>query len=307
MTLRGRRGWILGTSLLATGTLVWALGHWRQSTRWRLRRNPGPVTEVRDVAYLPGSPHPKHRLDLYMPEGARGVPVVLFIHGGYWVEGDRNYFAFASGLYGSVGRALAREGIGCVITSYRLSPETGIEGMLDDVLAALRWTQENAAAHGGDPARIFVMGHSAGGHLAALLACDESLHRGRGLDPKSVRGYLPLSAVWDLADMRDRHDDAFNSRVTYAVFGRDEARLKRYSPIHLLHPGMPPVLIGIGGRDFGYMIPQAEEARRRLERAGVQARVLRLDGYDHYDMVLGFGAKDDQITEPVTEFVRGLR
>jgi acetyl esterase/lipase len=256
------------------------------------RSVPEDVTATRDIVYVSGSVNPKHRLDLYMPKDARDVPVVLFVHGGYWVGGDKEEPRYGRGLYGSIGIALAKRGIGCVVTNYRLSPETDIEGMLDDVTAAFRWTRENVARHGGDPKRIFLMGHSAGGHLAALLGACEP-----------VRGVIALSAIWDVADMEARQGNAFNRDVTYPVFGRDAARWKKFSPLERTSREGPPVLILVGSRDFAYLIPQAERARDRL---GDRHKFRKLDGYDHFDMILRFGASEgDVISGAVTEFVRG--
>src|SRR6185437_3046455 len=122
----------------------------RDKTRLRLDYPPGEVSVARDIGYVAGSAHPKHRLDVYAPRGAAHAPVVHFVHGGYWVEGDKDFHAALTGLYGSVGVALAKRGVVTVVQSYRLSPEVAIDGILDDVMAGLRWTEEHAAEHGGD-------------------------------------------------------------------------------------------------------------------------------------------------------------
>src|SRR6185503_18816196 len=127
--------------------------------------------------------------------------------------------------------------------SYRLSPEAAIDTIVDDVMNGLRWTEEHARDHGGDPARLFMMGHSAGGHLVALAGADESLHRSRGMDPRAVQAFIPLSGVWDVADMHDAHDAAWNARVTVPVFGPDRARWADRSPMAKLGKGAPPFLV----------------------------------------------------------------
>src|SRR6185369_13173628 len=82
----------------------------RNKTRLRLAYPLGEVVVTRDIVYVAGSAHPKHRLDVYAPKNARGAPVVHFVHGGYWVEGDKDFHAVVTGLYGSIGQALARRG-----------------------------------------------------------------------------------------------------------------------------------------------------------------------------------------------------
>src|SRR4051794_10969272 len=89
----------------------------RRKTRLRLSYPPVEVTVVRDVVYVDKSKNPKHRLDVYAPKDAHGAPVVHFVHGGYWVEGDKSFYAFATGLYGSIGQALARRGIVTIVQS----------------------------------------------------------------------------------------------------------------------------------------------------------------------------------------------
>lgn len=300
-----KRTWILagGAALLgALGTVVLAN---RDKTRLRLAYPPGEVVIARDLVYVPGSGNPKHRLDVYAPANAKQRPVVHFVHGGYWVEGDKDFHAAVTGLYGSIGVALAKRGIVTVVQSYRLSPEVPIAGIIDDVMAGLRWTEQHAGEHGGDPARIYMMGHSAGGHLVALAGSDESLHRSRGMDPRAVRGYIPLSAVWDIGGMAGAHDAAWNAKVTVPVFGADRAGWAERSPLDRLHAGMQSFFIVVGEHDYPYLIPQANRARDRLRELGATVEHAVVPGNDHAAMVLRFGAKDDNVSDRVAAFVNG--
>jgi acetyl esterase/lipase len=277
----------------------------RHKTRLRLAYPPGDVKVTRNVRYVAASTHDKHRLDVYAPVGASGpTPVVHFIHGGYWREGDKDFHATLTGLYASIGITLAKQGVLTVVQSYRLAPEVDHRGIEDDVMAALRYTEEHAAEHGGDPRCVFVMGHSAGGHLAALVATDAGLHRSRGLAPDAVRGVIALSPVWDVQSMHDAHPPSFNDDVTYAVFGRDPAVWRARSPLELVGPETRPLLVLLGEHDFSYMRAQAELARPRLEAAKVDHGFVSVPGYDHSAMVLGFGAKHDRVSRPVLDFVR---
>jgi acetyl esterase/lipase len=279
----------------------------REKTRLRLAYGPGDVTVTKDIVYVAGSGNAKHRLDVYAPKDAHDAPVVLFVHGGYWTEGDKDFLTFVTGLYGSIGMTLAKRGIVTIVPSYRLSPEVAIEGIVDDVMAALRWTQAHAGEHGGDVRRLFVMGHSAGGYLTALVGTDEALHRSRGMDPRAVSGYVALSAVWEISGMHDTHDAAWNAKVTYPVFGAKREAWAERSPLERLHAGMQPFLIVVGERDFPYMIPQAEKARDRLTDLGAKPRFLVVPGSDHAGIVLRFGAKDDNVSGPIADFVTTTR
>ncbi len=261
---------------------------------------PGETAVRRDVQYVPGSQHRRHRLDIYSPALAadrRPAAFVHFVHGGYWVSGNKDGDGHGPRLYGSIGRALAARGIGCIIQSYRLAPEVGIEGMIADVQAAVAWSSAHVHEHDGDPDRMFMMGHSAGGHLVALLAADPARR------PTGVRGYLPLSAIWDVADMHATQSASFNRNVTYPVFGSDEASHRRYSPLSYLSRDTPPIFIAVAANDFPYMIPQADRARARLADLGRAPTFVRVPGNSHMDMVVRFGAPNDNMSDLVVRYV----
>src|SRR2546426_2940784 len=146
------------------------------------------VEQVRDVAYVKGPQADffRHRLDLYLPKDKKQFPVVVLVHGGAWVIGDNR----CCGLYSTVGEFLASRGIGVVMPNYRLSPWVKHPEHVKDVARAFAWTRANIAKHGGNPEQVFLAGHSAGGHLAALLAADETYLKAEGLKTADVRGVI---------------------------------------------------------------------------------------------------------------------
>ena len=262
------------------------------------------VTVEQDIVYVDGSQHPKHRLDFFTPIGVKDFPTVVFIHGGYWHEGDRNFYAFFSGLYSSMGDALARRGVGCVVHSYRLSPEVGIAAELEDVARAVRWTADHIAERGGAPDRIFIAGHSAGGHLAAMLAVDDKPLRAAGVDPMRIRGYIAWSPVLDLAHMRANNDADFNATVTDPVFGKDPAQLAAWSPITHARAGLPPLRILLGGKDYPYLVEQVQAAVPKLRAASWPVELVVIPGFTHEDMVVKVGGSRDLVTPAVVDFVQ---
>lgn len=269
----------------------------------RLFRAKHDVEVLRNVFYVAGSRNPKHRLDIYRPRGKKGCPVVHFIHGGYWITGDKEYYLAFTGLYANIGVAFARRGICAVVQSYRLAPSVSFEDVLGDVRAGIAWTQRSIAEFGGDPEKMVLMGHSAGGHLSAYLAADREALAASGIRPEGIKGFISLSGIFDLEDMSKAHDATFNEQVTYSVFGRDPATLLRWSPLANFRVGMPPTLLLVGERDFPYLRPQAERAAERLKQLNNDRDFHIVPGYTHMDMVIRFGREPDPVLDHVLAFI----
>ncbi|MBC7648775.1 MAG: alpha/beta hydrolase, partial [Vitreoscilla sp.] len=128
-----------------------------------------PTDTYRNFSDLPYGNQPRQKLDAYLPNQAKTdktLPMVVFFYGGSWSTGDRADYRF-------VGEALASQGIIALVADYRLSPEVRYPVFLQDCALAMRWAFDNAQKYGADPARIFVMGHSAGAYNAAMMALDK--------------------------------------------------------------------------------------------------------------------------------------
>lgn len=148
------------------------------------------VEAVRDVAYYDGADADpkKHKLDLFFPKEHKDFPVLFFVHGGGWTMGDRRQ-------YGMVGQDFAKNGVGTVVISYRLSPQVQHPGHIEDVARAFAWTNKNIGKYGGREDQIFVAGQSAGSHLAALLAPNEAYLKAEKLSLKDIKGAMPVIGV----------------------------------------------------------------------------------------------------------------
>lgn len=182
-----------------------------------------------DVAYGPGD---KQRVDLWAPEGARGAPLVVFVHGGGWRSGDRVYFQPATGLYGNVAKALGDEGIATALPSYRYWPDVAtLDAMLDDVAAAIAAAIARAPSVGADPRAVFLAGHSAGAHLVALLGARPELLAARGVDPSAIRGVVGISTPLDM----ERAVRTSKNPAVAALFG---AAPEDASPLRFLRGGV---------------------------------------------------------------------
>jgi acetyl esterase/lipase len=252
----------------------------------------GGVWAVRDLAYYegPGADPAKHRLDLYLPADKTDFPAVLFVHGGAWVLGDRKDF----GVYEALGRMFARHGIGAAAASYRLAPRVKHPEQVKDVARAFAWLHAHIGQYGGWPDRVFVAGHSAGGHLAALLATDETYLAAEGLSLKDVRGALPISAVYSLPD------GLFND-----VFGTDPTVRKAAGALAHAQPGRPPFLILYADKDFPFCDVGSEAFARALQQHKVPARTVVVKERNHIDVIAKAPRDDDPCGQALVEFIRG--
>ena len=247
-----------------------------------------PSTRTKDVAYVPASApdfdKERHILDVYLPKkaapnAAAGYPVVLFIHGGSWTSGNKNIYTF-------IGRRLAKQGVVAVVINYRLAPPVHVPEQAADCARALAWTVTNIKQYGGDPQRVFVMGHSAGGGLAALLATDDALLAAHGLPQNPVRGAIMddpagLDMYSYLKEMKYEGD------AQYLVpFGKDPAVWKEMSPIYKIKPNLPPFIFYIGGETYPSISGSSGRFRDRLKAIGQPAPYTIIPGRHHIPMVL---------------------
>ncbi|WP_426493548.1 alpha/beta hydrolase [Hymenobacter sp. 102] len=244
-----------------------------------------PSRRVADVAYVPATDTAysatRHRLDVYTPrkKASGPLPVVIFMHGGSWNSGSKNLYTF-------IGRRLARQGIVAVILNYRLAPQVRVPQMADDCARALAWTVAHIGEYGGDARRVFLMGHSAGGGLAALLATDDDLLRRWGMPHNPVRGVLlDDPAGLDMYDYLQKME--YPGDEQYLVpFGRNPAVWRQTSALYHLTPHTPPMVLLIGGRTYPSISSSSQRFRANLEALGHAPRYTVLPGKKHIPMVL---------------------
>ena len=246
-----------------------------------------PSRRTADLPYVsasaPDFAGERHLLDVYQPKKAAptpaGYPVVMFIHGGSWNSGKKDIYSF-------IGRRLAKQGVVAVIINYRLAPRVQIGAIADDCARALAWTVQNIKSYGGDPARIFTMGHSAGGGLAALLATDNVLLARHGLPQNPVRGaLLDDPAGLDMFTYLGKLE--YDGDAQYLVpWGKDPAVWKEYSALYKLTPAAPPFLIFIGGDTYPSITNSSLKFQKQLLALGHPTAYTVLPGKKHVPMVL---------------------
>jgi acetyl esterase/lipase len=211
----------------------------------------------------------RHRLDVCRPTHAAGAPVVVFFYGGAWRSGSK-------GLYRYVGKALARRGYVAVVPDYRVYPEAYYPDFLEDAALAVRWVKDNVSRFGGDPDKIFLKGHSAGAHIAAMLALDGRWLRQVGLVPgRDIAGLIGVAGPYDFLPLRDE---------TLAIIfgGADRAETQ---PISYVGPGAPPVLLLTGGKDHVVEPGNSSRLAAGLSAAGNSATLRIYRRVGHYFII----------------------
>lgn len=193
--------------------------------------------------------------------------VLMFMHGGGWTNGYKEWMAFMA-------PPLNAAGVTFVSADYRLAPANLWPDGCDDAAAALAWVHANIADHGGDPGRIYVGGHSAGGHYAAWLAVHDDWQARAGVPGDVIQGCLPVSGVYDFMPGN-------GMPVKPQFLGDDPVTEIAASPLHSIAGSPPPFLLAWGESDFPQLIRQAGEMAAALKAHGVGVTTLELAGCDH--------------------------
>ena len=250
------------------------------------------IVADRDVDYLTAVDYAyrKDRLDIFMPEGASNVPVVVFFHGGGLQRGNK-----------SAGEVLAKtlvpQDIGVVTANYRLSPGVMHPAHIEDATAAFVWTLDNIESYGGDSERVFVSGHSAGAYLATLMSLDPSYLRAHGRALSNVRGAVPISPflyVEEVAPDRPK-----------TVWGTDVEVWRQASVKSYLSSGKPPLLLIYADGDADWRREQNERLEADLKAAGhSEVRAIEIANRTHESVMTNMGNSGDPGMERVAAFVK---
>ena len=204
--------------------------------------------------------------------------VLLFWHGGGWTSGYKEWMGFMA-------PAITTAGVTFVSAGYRLAPQHVFPAALDDCVDAIKWVADNITHHGGDAGRIFIGGHSAGGHYAALLAANARWTNAAGLARNVVRGCLPLSGVFEFGEA-----SGLNARPRF--LGSDLANQLRASPRWNLNSPLPPFLVAHGSCDFPHLIAQAGRFISAVRDHGGEAQHLDMPERTHFTSSYAAGEAD---------------
>ncbi len=289
-------GWTAVTLVLLGALGIVALRHALESNAVAvldgadklLNGGDGAIRKVADTRF---GPLPAQRLEMFVPRGASGpLPVVVFIHGGSWASGNPRNYRF-------IARTLCAQGYAVVLAGYRLYPQARYPGMLEDGALALRWVHDHAAKLGGDPARIALMGHSAGAYNAVMLTLDRQWLAGVGLDDSIIRGTVALAGPFDFLP--------FDTDATVDSFG-DAPDPSMTQPINFVHAGAPPLLLVTGDADTRVKPRNSKTLARLLTEAGMPNTPVLLAGVSHEGLIMQFSrpfARDRRALDTVLPFL----
>jgi len=229
---------------------------------------PGRI--IRDLHY---GREPEQQLDLYLPADRHRGAHLVFFHGGTWSSGHKDEYAF-------LGSALAAFGISCAVVGYRLFPKVRYPVFVEDAAHAVAWLQREGGRYGFGNAPLYLMGHSAGAHIACLLALDERYRQMAELEVASIRGVIGLSGVY-----RFRPE---NSPLHADIFAAAAADFETVKPINYVGPHKVPLLLLHGSDDTTVGFKTAQRMYEAALHAGQKVSLHAQPGYGHVRPLFDF-------------------
>lgn len=232
----------------------------------------GGASVTRNIAY---GPDQRQALDIYAPKNISAAPMAVFFYGGTWQSGDKATYAF-------VASALAARGIVTVVPDYRLYPSVRYPAFLQDGAAAVRWAKDHGKTYGGDPNKIYVIGHSAGAYIAAMLALDKKWLGQQRLNPaRDLKGFVGISGPYDFLPFRDKAvADIFSPAPTPGST----------QPVNQVRPGNPSVLLLHGQADSVVYPRNSLALEKKLQSVGSSVRTRLYPGVGHIGIIGAMGS-----------------
>jgi acetyl esterase/lipase len=248
------------------------------------------VSVKRDISYdTEGKSEPRHTLDLYVPQGDGPRPVLLFLFGGGLFQGNKEDYA-------KLGEFLAQKGWLTAIPNYRLSPKFQHPAHVSDAAAAFDWVADHARENGGDPTRIAVVGHSAGGYLAALLALDSRYLAARGHSPDEIAAVVPISGFF--------HVDRIAPTRPPGVWGPEPRDWRQASPALYVSQDAPAMLLLYADGDAPERRQESQDLASALRNRGDRKiDVEQIADRDHISIIRKFGSENDATASRVLDYL----
>lgn len=251
-----------------------------------------------NISYSNGLNGARNLLDVYYPKNTQPLKnVVVFIHGGSWESGKKN-------TYWWLGRNLANKDVVTVIINYSLAPQYQYEQMATDCASAVKWVKNNIEQFGGNPGRIFVMGHSAGGHLAALINTDPRYFKQQGIS-NPIKGVI-LNDCFGL-DMDEYLSSAVNNDQTASflhTFSKDKQNWKLASPLTYSKNIQNPYLIFVGGKTYPSIQTQSKRLYEQLINHKQPVEYYVIKKKKHIGMISQMIFKSNELYNCILNFIK---
>lgn len=252
--------------------------------------------KIKDKTYLSTEVAPEKsfpKLNIFVPRKVKAAaPVLIFVHGGYWNSGRK-------GTYDLLGRNFAKKGIVTIIPDYTLSPAANYDQMTQEIAAVIKWAQENGKEYKGNPKQIFVSGHSAGGHLAALAVMNPKY----GIDPKTISGIILNDAAGlDMKHYLEEYPPTaeHDYLVTWTT---NPENWKAASPIYFIDKNTPPFLIYVGNKTYPSIKVTNDRFLKALHPFQPQVSPIYLNK-KHVPMVTQYFLPWSSRFKEVTDFIK---
>lgn len=250
----------------------------------------GDYTRIADVSY---ATQPRNKLDVYAPKRPHALaPVLIFIHGGGWDSGDKSQYKF-------VGAKLAEQGYVAVLPNYGLYPQVKSPVFLQDVASAVTWVHAHATEWGGDPDRLYLVGHSAGAQIAVMLALDNEYLQQAGGSSRWLRGVVGLAGPYDFLP--------FTYHYMNDLFGPPE-KFAASQPINYVRADAPPLLLMHGLRDHTVDPNNTRHLQAALQAIGANVEAEYFADATHSDLIAAFsvvGHSKPPVLAAINRFVYG--
>jgi acetyl esterase/lipase len=248
-----------------------------------------------DIAY---GPDPAHRLDIYLPpQPVTGAPVLLYLHGGGWTHGYKEWCGF---------NALPFADVPAIVVSadYRLAPAHRLPAAIDDAADAVAWLWRNIALFGGDPDRIFIAGHSAGGHIASMVTLQRALLAGRGLPPDAIKACFPVSCSYNLHYPNPAPGSGEEKTVTQVLASPSDG--PAMSPVNHVQGNRTPFFVSWGSEDLQRALVLGPQFLAALGREDCRVEHHVFEPFDHFEIHLDQIRPQSIWVEKVKSWMSGI-
>lgn len=273
---------LLALALLLAGSGGMALGN--------------TVQRISDLDYA-GDGLDVHRLDLFLPENRAPTAIVMFVHGGAFLQGGRREYA-------AVGQALASQGLATAVVSYRLFPQSDAEGATQDVARAASWLVIHAPEYHLNPRNLFLVGHSAGAQIVAVIGTNPKYLQAWGLTLDAIRGVFAVAGAYDVRDLSGEPDSW--QKVDGHIYGETAEARSAFSPAVNVNPKAPPTVTACGTDDDPNSCNRATAFTAALRTAGVASTTIRENGADHMGMLRALIDPRDPLNAALLYFISKL-